>query len=122
MAIHNETGKNGEDTAADFLKSLGYEIIERNWYSSHREIDIIAKDNDWLVFVEVKTRSGEVLLNPEEAVNKKKMRFMVNAAHHFIKHFNHDNPVRFDVVSVIFGKNGTEINHFKDAFLALNAI
>lgn len=120
MAIHNITGRKGEEAAAQFLKDKGYEILERNWHSSHFELDIIANHQDWLVIVEVKTRSGEIRALPEEAVDRKKMRRIINAAHHYILLNKLNFPVRFDVISVIFNPEETRIEHFEDAFLAMD--
>ena len=68
MAKHNNTGKWGEDLAADYLREKGYEIIERDWRDGHRDIDIIARSPDLrtIVFVEVKTRATDVITKPEE--------------------------------------------------------
>ena len=74
MAAHNELGKWGEDCAVDYLQRKGYTIVERDWKSGHRDIDIIAADEDGtLVFVEVKTRRNRLFGNPEEAVDWRKM-------------------------------------------------
>jgi len=121
MATHNQTGRKGEDIAEAYLKEKGYVIIERNWYSSHNELDIIAENNGWLVIVEVKTRSGDMLAFPEDAVNKKKIRRTINAAHHYIRMHDINIPVRFDVISIVFKNGNPEIEHFEDAFLAMNA-
>ncbi|MBO7499129.1 MAG: YraN family protein, partial [Bacteroidaceae bacterium] len=72
MAEHNETGRRGEDLATAFLLSKGYGILERNWKSGRKEIDIIAQDGRDLVFVEVKTRSSEDVLPAIEAVDARK--------------------------------------------------
>jgi len=121
MATHNQTGKKGEDLAEAYLKEKGYTIVERNWHSSHKELDIIAEHEGWLVIVEVKTRSGDIWTLPEDAVNKKKMRRTINAAHHYIRMHDINIPVRFDVISVVFENCNVEIEHFEDAFLAMNA-
>lgn len=60
MASHNELGKWGEDVAADYLLRQGYTILERDWKSGHRDLDIIALDGDTVVFVEVKTRRNRL--------------------------------------------------------------
>ena len=74
MAAHNELGKWGEDTAADYLQRNGYTIIERDWKSGHRDLDIIAQDEDGtVVFVEVKTRRNRLFGDPEEAVDYRKL-------------------------------------------------
>lgn len=63
MAEHNETGNKGEELAEKYLRKLGYEILERNWHFGKNEIDIIAKDGNFLVIAEVKTRSSTFLAN-----------------------------------------------------------
>jgi putative endonuclease len=120
MATHNITGKKGEDEAVRFLKDKGYEILERNWHSSHFELDIIAKYHEWIVIVEVKTRSGEIWALPEEAVDRKKMKRIINAANHYILMNKLNFPVRFDVISVITNNEEIKIEHFEDAFLAMD--
>ena len=120
MAEHNKLGNKGENIAEAFLVDKGYVILERNWHSSHKELDIIAEYQNWLVIVEVKTRTGEKWELPEFAVDKKKIRSIVNAAHHYIRMFNVDKPVRFDVISVVFEKGKWDIEHFEDAFMAMH--
>lgn len=121
MAAHNQTGKKGEDLAEAYLKEKGYTILERNWRSSHKELDIIAEYKGWLVIVEVKTRAGDFLTFPEDAVDRRKMRRTINAAHHYIRMHDINIPTRFDVISVVFENGKIEIEHFEDAFLAMNA-
>jgi putative endonuclease len=113
-------GKRGEQVAVDYLIAKGYRIIERNWYSSHKELDIIAQYEDWLVIVEVKTRTGETWEPPEQAVDRQKIRHLVQAAHHYVCSNQIDLPVRFDVISIIFEESEWHIEHFEDAFLATN--
>lgn len=118
MAKHNELGRLGEKCAVEFLENKGYKILERNWHSSHKELDIIAVYKGWIVVAEVKTRSCNKWENPEEAVDKNKMRRIVSAANRYVKMHKMDNPVRFDVVSLIYNNKNWEIEHFEDAFLA----
>lgn len=119
MATHNETGKWGEELAALYLTRLGYNIMERNWRSGHREIDIIALDPDkyTIVFVEVKTRSSDTLTQPEDAVDHDKTRNLGIAASHYAIANDLTNRLRFDIVSVI-GHNAQDavIRHTADAF------
>lgn len=117
MAERNDTGREGEEVARNYLQKKGYTILETNWHWHHYELDIIAMDEDMLVIVEVKTRAVDHLLSPEDAVDWKKMRRMVAAADAYVRYFHMDAPVRFDIISVIKGKNGYEIEHFDDAFL-----
>jgi len=116
MAEHLDTGKKGEDRAAEFLAEKGYEIITRNYRFRHAEIDIIAKKNKILVFVEVKTRTNTSYGMPEEFVDATKRRLIMKAAENYI--FDHDwhGDIRFDVVSLVINQNTTRIQHIEDAF------
>ena len=119
MAAHNELGKWGEDLAVAFLQRQGYTIIERDWKSGRRDIDIIAKDEtDTIVFVEVKTRRNRLFGEPEEAIDYRKMQSLQQAINHYIKFRRLNGNVRFDIISIV-GTIGTEpeINHIKDVSL-----
>lgn len=116
MSEAYELGKRGEALAIEHLKSIGYEILEVNWISNHLEIDIIARDGNELVIVEVKSRGTDSYEHPSEAVSNKKIRFLINAAEAYIQEKDIDIDTRFDVVSIIFYKGGFELEHFKDAF------
>lgn len=119
MAAHNELGKWGEDLAVAFLQRQGYTIIERDWKSGRRDIDIIAKDEtDTIVFVEVKTRRNRLFGEPEEAIDYRKMQSLQQAINHYIKFCHLNGNVRFDIISIV-GTIGTEpeINHIKDVSL-----
>ena len=103
MAKHNDLGKAGENAAAAYLEKEDYLIRHR-------------KDNE-LVVVEVKTRSNTEFTQPEDAVDVPKIRRTVRAADTYIKLFQIDIPVRFDIITVV-GENGNfEIEHIKEAFL-----
>jgi len=116
MAKHNLLGEKGEELAVDFLKNLNYKIISTNWRERKFEIDIIAVDQNELVFVEVKTRSSDTFANPEEAVTLKKQKHLIDGADCYIQQNEIDLECRFDVVSIILNSNQKEINHFKGAF------
>jgi putative endonuclease len=116
MSKQKEVGNKGEELAVAYLKTLGYEILEVNWFWEHLEIDIIARDGNELVIVEVKSRSGDTYEHPSEAVSTRKIRFLVNAAEAYILKNNLNCDTRFDVVSIIFYGHNFEIEHFKDAF------
>lgn len=112
MAAHNELGKWGEDKASEFLQRNGYKIIERDWKSGRRDIDIIATDGKDVIFVEVKTRRNRLFGNPEEAVDYRKLQSLRLAINHYIKYRRINFNVRFDIISVV-GMIGQEpeINH-----------
>ena len=119
MAQHNDLGKWGEEQAATFLERKGYTICDRDWRAGHRDLDIIALNEDQtiLVIVEVKTRTSDELNEPEEAVNKKKIRNIGNAANLYLKQFNVEYDVRFDIVSVTgTSDSNAKIEHIIDAF------
>lgn len=118
MAGHNELGKRGEEAAVRYLQQKGYLILDRNWMNEKYEIDIIAQDDDYIVFVEVKTRSSNQWGNPEEAVSKGKIKRIVNAADFYLIDKDIDLPARFDIISVIWNGHKFEIDHIEDAFLA----
>ncbi|MDR2682865.1 MAG: YraN family protein [Dysgonamonadaceae bacterium] len=115
MAQHNELGKAGEALAIEHLKAKGYRIRHVNWRLGHLELDIVAETADELVFVEVKTRSGQ-WNSPEDAVNKAKIRHILSAADCYIKYFDVDLPARFDIISITGNAQNYEIEHIEDAF------
>jgi putative endonuclease len=118
MAQHNDLGILGEEKARIFLQNQGYEIIAFNWRYSRSEVDIIAKTGNFVVFVEVKTRSTTVFGEPEDFVSDKKQQMMISAAEIFLEQNPHlsDVEVRFDIVSIILNPFQEQINHFEDAF------
>ena len=109
-------GKKGEDLALQYLQKKGYTLLERNWRFHHKEVDIIAADGHDLVFVEVKTRSSEWFGAPEEAVDDKKQRYLMDAAEAYIRIRNMDTNIRFDVVSIILKQGYQSIDHIEEAF------
>lgn len=118
MARHNELGKAGEEAAVELLLSKGYQILHRNWKCGRKELDIVARQQDTLVFVEVKTRQSDLYGNPFEAVSEIKIRRVMLAANAYVCHFKWDNPVRFDIISVILSKDGLKLNHIENAFIS----
>lgn len=114
-----ELGRAAEDAASQFLKNRGYRILFRNYSSSGGEIDIICRQGDSIVFVEVKSLSSDAAADPEEHVNSTKQRQLRKAAKAWIH--AHDEPeaaYRFDVVAVVISSNSAVpiINHIEDAF------
>lgn len=118
MAEHNDLGILGEERAQEYLLSKGYEILHTNWRAGKLEIDIAAKKDNWLVIVEVKTRSTETFEHPEEAITLKKIRNIVNATNYYIFQFDWHGDTRFDVISVIPHGDEFYIDHIEDAFLS----
>lgn len=117
MAKHINTGKLGEEIAAEHLRELGFEVLETNWRYRRLEVDIIAKEDNTLVFVEVKTRSYDFFGKPEEFVSPAKERRLAEAASAYMLQAGHDWAIRFDVVSILKEKNGQfKVVLIRDAF------
>ncbi|WP_436416352.1 YraN family protein [Petrimonas sp.] len=117
MAQHNELGKKGEEEAVKYLKSKDYRIICRNWNFHGYEIDIIAETDEFIVFVEVKTRTTALFGNPEDFVGNARMRRMVDAANHYLIEEDIDKPARFDIIGLVWDGKQFELEHIDDAFL-----
>jgi len=113
-------GPAGEKAAARFLRKAGYRILARNWSCPAGEIDLIARDGDTLVFVEVKTRRSNDAADPEINVTSIKRRQLARAARSYLSMQRvPDPPSRFDVVAVVLPESGRAmIEHFVDAFRA----
>jgi putative endonuclease len=117
MANHNEVGKIGEQLARTFLENKGYSILEINWRYRRAELDLVAKDDETLVFVEVKTRSTDLFGQPTEAISPRKKRLLADAAAACMEHMGHEWAIRFDVISIIYrDEQHYTIEHFEDAF------
>ncbi len=117
MAKHINLGKRGEDIAVEYLSGKGYAIVERNWRNSHKEVDVIARDGDTLVIVEVKTRRTDLYGFPDEAVSERKQKLLVDAANAYIEKCDLDCDTRFDIVSVVLHDNGkADVEHIENAF------
>lgn len=118
MAIHNELGKWGEDLAAEYLEKKGYTIVERDWKSGRRDIDIIALDDGVVVFVEVKTRRNRLFGEPEDAIDYHKLQNLQQAINHYIRFRKIRQEVRFDIISIV-GTIGSEpdIQHIQNVAL-----
>lgn len=115
MARHNETGKWGEDLAADYLAAKGYAIAERNWRAGHYEIDIVAYYGSRIIFVEVKTRSN-VEDDPLEAIDRNKALRLVRAAIAYVNTFDIDHEIQFDIIAINGYPDNYRIEHIPDAF------
>lgn len=117
MAVQQKQGEWGEEIAAEFLHRKGMEIVARNWRYKRAEIDVIARHNGILIFVEVKCRDSVLFGRPEEMVNRRKQRLLIDAAMAYMRSVGHEWEIRFDIVAVV-GSGGRlkEISHFPDAF------
>ena len=128
MAIKLDIGRYGEEEARKFLKKAGYKIVASNKRESHKEIDIIATDKEYIAFVEVKTRSVEDDLynpygTPASAVTKRKQNNLISAARAYLRENPTDKQPRMDVVEVWLVRDEmtektkvVKINHIKAAY------
>ena len=116
MADHNELGIKGEKFAKGYLLDNGYEILAQNYRHKHLEIDLIAKDKDELVIVEVKTRTNDFMAEAADTVSLNKQKLLVRAANAYIDEFDLDFETRFDVVSVLIKGHECQVEHIEDAF------
>jgi len=118
MAQHNELGDYGEQLAVAHLVSKGYKILETNWQFKHLEIDIIARKNPFIVFIEVKTRKTNYFGEPFTFVNNAKQKNIIKAANEYINRFDINEEARFDIISVLYNERQKNIQHIEDAFYA----
>ena len=117
MSESSSLGRKGEDLAVSFLSDKGYRIRNRNWKAGRLEVDIIAETGEFIVFVEVKTRSEDFLQSPQDSVTRDKQSSLVLAADSYIRWFDISKQVRFDVITVIArGQTLTIEKHIEDAF------
>lgn len=122
MDSRQQTGKFGEDMAADYLEGKGFTILARNWRSGHYELDIVAVDDDGIHFVEVRTRINPEII-PQETVNSAKQRKVVEAAKRFLREEAYrrfsDFEAFFDVVGVTLSNDGTDLEYIPQAFIPM---
>ena len=116
MAKHNQLGIEGENLALEFLIEKQYIILEKNWRYKRAEVDIIARKDNWLIFVEVKTRSSSTFDTPNDSITKNKIKMLVDAAEAFLIQNDLENEVRFDVISIILKHPKPIIQHLENAF------
>ena len=116
MAESHSLGKRGEKIASDHLMANGYIILERNWSTGKREIDIIAESDNYIVFVEVKTRSIAFQVHPRDAVSVPKQRNIIFAAQTYIERNIPEKEARFDIISIVIDGRRHELEHITDAF------
>ncbi len=117
MGLQKKHGDWAEDKAAGYLCAEGFELLERNWRYKRAEIDIIAMDGGILVFVEVKMKAYVHFGRPEEMVDRRKRRLLIDAAMAYMRATDYEWEIRFDILAII-GRPDEEfaVTHYKDAF------
>ena len=117
IARRKPLGNRGEVVAARHLKGKGYKVLMRNFVTRTGEVDIVARQGDLLVFVEVKTRESAAYHQPHRQVTAGKQRRVKSAARAYMSHYDHTPPHRFDVVSIVWPEDGEPaIEHIVNAF------
>lgn len=110
-------GNRGEDIALQYLSGLGYELVERNYRTRYGEIDLILRDSEALVFVEVKLRRGTEYGDPLESVTPHKQEQVRSVAEQYISDLESEfSELRFDVVGILVSNERPNVVHVKDAF------
>ena len=116
MSKHSELGKKGEKIAEEYLLKKEYKILHKNWQDRHKELDIVAEKDNFLIVVEVKSRTQDYFELPSDAVTRKKQRLIIKATNTYIEKYNIDLEVRFDIISILFSNKSYKIEHIEDAF------
>lgn len=117
MAEHNNLGRKGEELAKQYLENAGYEILDENWRFGKAEVDLIAYHHKTIIFAEVKTRTGNAFGEPEDFVDAAKQKLLASAADEFIELMDFNGEARFDIIAILFDKQGNyRLNHIQDAF------
>ena len=109
-------GTRYEESAARFLAGLGFIIVARNWRCSIGELDLVARDQDTLVFVEVRSRASSAGYLPEETIGRRKMVRLAATAEAYLARHPWDGLCRFDVVAITICDTGMQVRLLKDAF------
>lgn len=117
MGITQNIGNGGEEFVADYIKKKGYIISARNYRTRYGEIDVIAENDDEILFIEVKTRSNRSAVRPYEYVDRSKQRKLFITASIYLQHNGFGLQPRFDVAEVFMSKNGSmSLNYIENAF------
>jgi putative endonuclease len=116
MAKHNDTGMKGEILAACWLIEQGYQIMFKNWRYQRGEIDIIARKKGVLHFIEVKTSHTMYFGYPEERINRRKWRSLINSSMAFLEGFSEEAPFQFDIISILIQRNIAKFYFINDVF------
>ena len=110
-------GRKGENLAASYLREQGWEILERNYRTRLGEIDLVCRDHESIVFVEVKTRASADFARPDESVTQRKQAKLRRLVEEYlVAHRLEASDVRFDVLGVTLGSHRTEFEHIVGAF------
>ncbi|MGE4193926.1 MAG: YraN family protein [Pseudodesulfovibrio sp.] len=114
---NRRTGDLGEDAAARYLETKGFRVLDRNWQHRQWELDLVCRDRDTVVFVEVKTRKAGAMGAPGEALTRAKRTRLIKAASHYLsEHGLWDEPCRFDLAAVTDTGSSLDVEHIENVF------
>ena len=116
MAAHNELGEWGEEFATMYLLKNDFKILERNWTFQKAEIDIIAKKNNQIIIIEVKTRNSDYFGDPQDFVTSGKIKLLTKAANEYLISNEISLEARFDIIAILKNKTTEKLEHFENAF------
>lgn len=118
-AQNSKVGQSGEVIAKRYLQKKGYRVIEQNYRTRYAEIDLIARSDDILVFIEVKTRKDERLGTPEESIKKGKIRRLIRNAEAYAARMSYAGKSRIDAICIVLDENGrvNRISHYENITL-----
>jgi len=117
MTDKQEFGRRGEALALAFYQDNKYTILEKNWQNEHLEVDLIVKNDEYIVFCEVKTRSGNILVEPQASVTPQKQRNLIRSANYYVLKHRISLEVRFDIVAIILNGDQHTLEHIPFAFM-----
>ncbi len=119
MSSHIDLGKEGEDLAFDFLLQKGWKLLTRNYRFQKAEIDLVMLDDQQIVFIEVKTRESDYLVDPRLLITRGKQKQIIKAADFYLKSNKVDFEARFDVVIIVLNSKQKSLQHISNAFTSL---
>jgi putative endonuclease len=111
-----EVGRRGEEVAAAWLEARGFRVVERNWRSGHKEVDLVAESGRAVHIVEVKTLTPPLLSLPAEKVDARKRARLVAAARRLIAERHIDREIQFDIVAVVLDGDEPKVEYIPEAF------
>ena len=109
-----EIGDRGEAVAKAYLEEKGFTILESNYRYQKSEVDLVVETENFIVFVEVKTRAISRLIEPEFSVDLKKQQLLISAAQKYME--TQDKEARFDIISVLYSDKDFQVKHIEEAF------
>jgi putative endonuclease len=119
MALHNKFGSDGEKAAVEFVMNKGYKVLAVNYRLHPYEVDIIAEDGDFIVFIEVKSRQTDEYGHPVEFITGKKEKNLLHVADYYLQYKKPGREGRFDVITILNTNGAFILEHFINAFTAI---